>query len=160
MQIFHEIVWYYLAYVYLLNEKLDSSWLNNTTKFYLRMGNSPQQLENGIPILNQHTGFESVLLIVLRLGTSCGSFPSPECLIFLSKDMVQGLRKTWLLCWDMVSNSGNFPLYWPHPTQTTTPDFKAYRYTSQISINILGTENFHRKPPAAGLNRITILSYV
>ena len=26
--------------------------------------------------------------IVLRLGTSCGSFPSPECLIFLSRDMV------------------------------------------------------------------------
>ncbi len=87
--------------------------------------------------------------LVLRLGTSCGSSPSPECLIFLSKDMVQGLRKTWVLRPDMVSNSAN---YWPYPSQAPTPDFKVYTYTTQISINILGTENFHRKPPAAGLS--------
>ncbi len=90
-------------------------------------------------------------LIVLRLGTSCGSSPSPECLIFLSKDMVQGLRKTWVLRPDMVSNSAN---YWPYPSQAPTPDFKVYTYTTQISINILGTENFHRKPPVAGLLKI------
>ncbi len=40
--------------------KLDSSWLDNPTEFYLRMGSSPQVFQNGISILNEHTGFESV----------------------------------------------------------------------------------------------------
>ncbi len=32
------------------------------TKFYLRMGISPQVLQNGISILNEHTGFENVAM--------------------------------------------------------------------------------------------------
>ncbi len=76
--------------------------------------------------------------IVLRLGTSCGSFPSPKCLIFLIKYMVPGLRKIWVLCPDVVSNSAN-------------QYFKVYTYPSQINIDILGTEFFHRIFCAAGL---------
>ena len=75
--------------------------------------------------------------IVRRLGTSCGSFPSPKCLISLSKYMVQGFRKTWVLCPDVVSNSAI------SINQST--------YPSQINIDILGTEDFHRIFCAAGL---------
>ena len=42
-------------------EKLDSFWLSNPTKFYLNMENSAQ-VQNGISILNEYIGFESVVL--------------------------------------------------------------------------------------------------
>ncbi len=44
----------------LLTRKVNSFTVDNPTKFYLRMRNSLQVLQNGISILNDHTGFESV----------------------------------------------------------------------------------------------------
>ena len=44
----------------LLTRKVNSFTVDNPTKFYLSMINSPLELQNGISILNEHTGFESV----------------------------------------------------------------------------------------------------
>ncbi len=74
--------------------------------------------------------------------------------------MVQGLRKSWVLGSDVVSKSANqylnkshLPPYWPYPS----PGFKAYTYPTQINIDILGTETFHRICPAAGLASLVLI---
>ncbi len=52
--------------------------------------------------------------------------------------------------WKFSEKPGCFVQIWSVTLQAPTPDFTVYTYTTQISINILGTQNFHRKPPAAG----------
>ena len=70
--------------------------------------------------------------LVLRLGTSCGSFPSQECLI---------LERLWKYArWAKAHKSHRLISLW----------YFLHIFLF-IGINILGTENFHRMLPAAGL---------